>query len=81
MSEVEQIPTERPDPNLIQELFDADPLKLSDQNIDTMIAYYRTERFNYMQAPEEKKSKAKAKPALTPEEEAGAKDLLSDLGL
>ena len=80
-NEVEQVPTERPDPKLIQELFDTDPLKLSDQDIDQMIAYYRSERFDYMQAPEEKKAKGKAKPVLTEAEQAEAIDLLSQLEL
>jgi len=75
-------PVERkaPDPALIQELFDRDPLKLSTQDLDAIVSFFRAERMNYMQPPEPKKAKA-AKAKATPEEAAKAVDLLSDLGL
>lgn len=53
------ISAERPDPRLIQELFDKDPLELSDQDIDLIILDFRLDRANYLQpkAPKEPKSK------------------------
>jgi hypothetical protein len=72
--------TERPDPKLIQELFDKDPLSLSDTDLDLIIAEFRQDRMDYLQPPEEKKGKkasaSKAPPALSIDT-----DLLSDLGI
>jgi hypothetical protein len=72
---------ERPDPKLIQELFDKDPLSLSDTDLDLIIAEFRQDRMDYLQPPEEKKGKkasasSKAPPALSIDT-----DLLSDLGI
>jgi hypothetical protein len=81
--QVELTPISPPDPHLIQELFDQDPLKLSDTDIDSMIAYFRAERINYLRPAEEKPKKApKAKATkISAEQAAAAADLLSDLGL
>jgi len=73
--------TERADPKLIQELFDRDPLLLSDVDIDTIIAEFRQDRMDYLQPPEEKKAKgtasrSKSTPALSIDP-----DLLSELGI
>lgn len=74
--------TERADPKLIQELFDTDPLKLSDRDIDLIISEFRQDRMDYLQPPEEKKagkkasSSSKSPPAISTDP-----DLLSELGL
>jgi hypothetical protein len=65
------------DPRLIAELFDMDPLKLSDQDLDLIIAEFRSDRMSYLQAPVEKKE-AKAKAVKGPK--VTQLDL-SDLGL
>lgn len=78
------IEVERPDPKLIQQLFDEDPLKLSDQDIDTIILSFRMDRQEYLQPKEAKASKAKKasekkeSSQLTLEVDA---DILNDLGL
>lgn len=73
---------ERADPKLIQELFDTDPLKLSDRDIDLIIAEFRQDRMDYLQPPEEKKSvKGKATTSKAPPAISIETDLLSDLGL
>ena len=73
---------ERADPKLIQELFDTDPLKLSDRDIDLIIAEFRQDRMDYLQPPEEKKSaKAKAASSKAPPAISVDPDLLSELGI
>lgn len=67
------------DPRLIQELFDKDPLALTDQDLDVIIAEFRKDRANYIQessTPKAKKTSAK-KEAVIP---LGQIDL-ADLGL
>lgn len=81
MSEVKHIPTERPDPRLIQELFDKDPLELSDQDLDTIIASFRAERMDYLQPKEPKAKKASASKAPKAPVIDIEPDLLSDLGI
>lgn len=71
------------DPGLIQELFDKDPLELTDQDLDIIIAKFRTDRMNYLQPPEAKTKKAagsstKKLPA-APELDLGIS--MDDLGL
>lgn len=73
---------ERPDPQLIQRLFDEDPLNLSEGDLDLIIAEFRAERMDYMQPNEPKKTKgskavSKAPPAISLD---GQMDL-GDLGL
>ncbi len=82
MSETPSIPIERPDPRLVQELFDKDPLDLTDQDLDVIIASFRAERMDYLQPkePKAKKTTAKAAASKAPAIEI-SKDLLSDLGL
>lgn len=67
------------DPQLIQELFDKDPLLLSDQDLDVIIGEFRRDRANYIQASKEPKGKkaSAAKSAVIP---LGQIDL-ADLGL
>lgn len=81
--EVTPQPLSPPDPHLIQKLFDEDPLKLSDQDIDTIIASFRADRLSYLQPKEEKTAakKAAAKKAASAADQAAAADLLADLGL
>jgi len=76
-------PLARPDPELIQRLFDEDPLNLSDQDYDLIIAEFRAQRMEYMQPEAEKPKKASASRAKKPAVELGedAQDLLKDLGL
>lgn len=74
--------TEQPQENTLQELFSRDPLKLSDQDIATIVAKFREQRakWNVAQAAEPKTAKApKApkKPAITLTE--ADLDLLNDL--
>lgn len=54
-----------PDPKLIAELFDRDPLTLTDADLDEIIRALRLDRANYMaiaSAPKPSKSKAAAIP-------------------
>lgn len=70
-------------PGLIQELFDKDPLELTDQDLTVIIAKFRADRLNYLQPPEEKKAK-KASTKAVATSSAPQLDLglsLSDLGL
>lgn len=78
LSTAEITPT-RIDPKLIQELFDKDPLELSNQDLDIIIADFRQQRMDYMQPAEAKPKKAssKAKPS-SPVVEV-SDDLLRDL--
>lgn len=66
-------------PQLINEIFDKDPLSLSDQDIDTTIAYMRQQRQNYLQAPAEKAAKKAAgkatKPSVVPTDGIDLKQL------
>lgn len=79
---VPSVPLARPDPRLIQELFDGDPLKLSDRDIDLIIAEYRADRVSYLQEQAEgKKSKAAAKASKAPAIPVSDQLDLSDLGL
>jgi len=79
---VPPIPIARPDPRLIQELFDKDPLELSDRDLDLIIAEFRADRVNYLQeAAEGKKTKAAAKVAKAPAIPVSDQLDLSDLGL
>lgn len=73
-------PTELPstDPRLIQELFDKDPLKLEEREIDLIIAEFRSGRMAYLNPPEpEAKKTTKGKTSVI---DLGQLDL-SDLGL
>ena len=71
-------PVERLDPKLIQELFDMDPLKLSDQDIDKIIAHLRADRAAFMMpAPAKPKKASASKSAVVPLGEIS----LLDLGL
>lgn len=65
------------DPRLIQELFDKDPLALTTQDLDLIVAEFRKDRMNYIQASAEPKVKKGKKEALIP---LGQIDL-SELGL
>lgn len=67
------------DPKLINEIFEMDPLKLSDSNIDLAIAFFRQNREDYLRAPVEKAEK-KAKAAKKSIVDMGQIDL-EDLGL
>ena len=58
---VPSIPLARPDPRLIQELFDKDPLELSEQDLDLIIAEFRADRVSYLQAEVTKGKARKAK--------------------
>lgn len=75
----------RPDPKLIQELFDTDPLALKDQDIDLIILALRQERSDYLQPKEAKPAKAKAVRAPSPKDQPdlplGDDISLGDLGL
>ena len=84
MTELVQISSEKPDPRLIQELFDKDPLDLSDQDIDLIILDFRLDRANYLQPKPVKESKAKKASASkeSSQETLALGDIdLADLGL
>jgi hypothetical protein len=51
-----------PNPKLIQELFDKDPLKLTRQDLDVIIGEFRAGRMAYLNPPE---SEAKTKSGRT----------------
>lgn len=78
LSQAEIVST-RVDPRLIQELFDKDPLELSNQDLDVIIADFRSQRMDYMQPdePKAKKSSSKTKPSGPTVEVSD--DLLRDL--
>lgn len=67
------------DPKLIQKLFDADPLTLSDPDYDVIIAWYRQERINYLQAPAEKAAKKTAAGPKGPKKDKIDAEMLGDL--
>lgn len=88
MTETETvISSERPNPQLIQELFDKDPLSLSDQDIDTIILEFRLDRAEYLQPKEAKPKKVSAAKAAKDVKESSQTTLaldpadLKDLGL
>lgn len=74
-------PLAKPDPRLVQELFDKDPLELTTQDLDTIIHAFRAERMEYLQPPEEKPKKAKAVKEVKGPEIPIDPDLLDILGL
>jgi hypothetical protein len=79
---VPSVPVARPDPRLIQELFDTDPLDLTDQDLDLIIAEFRADRVNYLQEQAVGKKTAKAKAAAkSPAIPVSDQLDLSDLGL
>lgn len=46
-TEIEESPLAEADPKSLDELFALDPLKLSDQQIDTIVASFRAQRKNF----------------------------------
>lgn len=71
-----------PNPALIAELFDTDPLKLSDQDLDVIIAELRKDRLTFLETSkgDAKKSKTKgaassAKSAVVPLGQISLEDL------
>lgn len=80
MVDVPAQPLVRPDPKLIQELFDKDPLDLTDQDLDLIIQEFRQDRMSYLQAEKAPKSKAKSSSSAAPAIPVQA-DLIADLGL
>ena len=75
-------PIALPDPRLIEELFDKDPLELSDQDLDVIIASFRADRVSYLQPTEKKPAKAKKAKAISADPDLPiTQDLLADLGL
>lgn len=59
-------------PESLQELFDKDPLKLTDPDIERIVAEHRAARAKWESAPKGRTPKAEAKPLPTD---------LADLGL
>lgn len=73
----------RPDPGLIAQLFEQDPLSLTKTDLDAIVAELRADRRYYREQQEEaaKKPKKETKKAISEADQAAARDLLSDLGL
>jgi len=71
----------------VSELFARDPLSLSNQDLDTIIASLRASRKRFIQGditagkPEAKKSAAQKKREATMKEVGDIDDLLGDLGI
>lgn len=78
LSTAEITPT-RIDPKLIQELFDKDPLDLSNQDLDVIIADFRQQRMDYMQPAEAKPKKSSSKAKSSGPTVTVSDDLLKDL--
>lgn len=78
LSTAEITPT-RIDPKLIQELFDKDPLDLSNQDLDIIIADFRQQRMDYMQPAEAKPKKGSSKAKSSGPTVTVSDDLLKDL--
>ena len=78
LSTAEITPT-RIDPKLIQELFDKDPLELSNQDLDIIIADFRQQRMDYMQPAETKPKKGSSKSKSSGPTVTVSDDLLKDL--
>lgn len=77
-----EVPLQRADPRLIQELFDKDPLSLTDVDLDLIIADFRADRANYIQADKGKAKKAAtAKASKAPLIPVSDQLDLTDLGL
>jgi hypothetical protein len=79
----EELPATPPDtiPEVtLRDLFEMDPLKLTDRDLDRIIAELRVDRARYMTTGVGTKSSSKAA-AKTKEVDQAAVDLLSDLGL
>jgi hypothetical protein len=72
----------KPDPALIQEIFDKDPLDLTTEELDLVIANFRAERAEYRQEAPKKVSGKRAKAATKQPELPLSPDIsLEDLGL
>jgi hypothetical protein len=67
-------------PALIQELFDKDPLDLTTEEIDVIIAKFRSDRMNYLQ-PEAKTPKKVSSSKAPAQLDMGLDLSLDDLGL
>jgi len=67
-------------PALIQVLFDKDPLDLTTEEIDVIIAKFRSDRINYLQ-PEVKTPKKVASSKAPAQLDMGLDISLEDLGL
>ena len=67
----------------VTELMERDPLKLSNQDLDTIIAHFRQQRVDYLQGDQAagNKRKAAAKPKVSEADKQKAQDLLNDLGI
>lgn len=73
----------RVDPRLIQELFDKDPLKLTNQDLDVIIGEFRAGRMAYLtppaDAPKAKSGSSRAKKASVDLESLGLQIDIEDL--
>lgn len=74
-----EVVSSRVDPRLIQELFDKDPLELSSQDLDIIIADFRQQRIDYMQPAEAKPKKTSARSKASGPTVEVSDDLLRDL--
>lgn len=78
LAQADTTPT-RIDPKLIQELFDKDPLELSNQDLDIIIADFRQQRMDYMQPAEAKPKKTSSRAKASGPIVDVSDDLLKDL--
>lgn len=84
MSEVEKVPLQEADPALIEEVFSKEADKLTEEDIDLIIAEFRSDRLAFLQAAEAApKATKRTAGAATKAKEAAANltidDLFSDL--
>lgn len=68
-------------PALIQELFDKDPLDLTNEDLDIIIAKFRSDRMNYLQPSEPKTKKVAGSKKALPAPQLDIDIDLGDLGL
>lgn len=68
-------------PALIQELFDKDPLDLTTEELNTIIAKFRADRMNYLQPAEPKTKKVAGTSKALPAPQLSLDIDLGELGL
>lgn len=78
---VEQVPLQEPDPGLIDEIFSKEAEELTDEDIDVIVAEFRSDRLAFLQAAEEgaKKPTKRAAGAASKAKETAANLSIDDL--
>ena len=78
MSEVEQVPVQEADPALIEEIFSKEASKLTEADIDVIIAEFRSDRLAFLQAAEEAPKPTKRSAGAATKAKAAAANLTID---